>query len=102
MEGVMEEIENNAGVEKPTLLLVTRNAELVEKLRRRLSMPVVTASTARAAREAVEDAAPSCVIVDFSIGQRSALALASELRSTRRGVMTIGLLDRGDKLVPRA
>ena len=85
---------------KMTLLLVTQNKRLIERLEQRMSMAVVTANDVPAARALVAECLPSCVIIDFSVGQEDALLLAAELRETQREVMTIGLLDRGDKLLP--
>ena len=84
------------------LLLVTQNQQLIEKLARRMAMYILAAPDIESARAVIAEMRPSCVVIDFSVGQREALAFADELHETQRQVMTIGLLDRGDKLLPAA
>ena len=87
---------------KLSLILITQNQGLIDKLRQRMSMTVLAADNAAYARALITEIKPSCVIIDFSIGQADAMDLADELRATQRETMTIGLLDRVEKLLPAA
>ncbi len=89
-----------AMMKKKTLtLVVSKNDIGFKRLSRVLATEVLRASSVVEARDTIKSHAPSCVIMDFTVGKEDALSLYQELGRRFFGVISVGCLDTLEKLV---